>query len=163
MKRQLAQLSAWAKEELEAERRLLALLEAQEAAVRAGKTEDVRESGEALARELPDGASRERRRARVIGELARALGVQASVLTLSSIVRRAEAAGEDVATLSRLRDELRSCVAAVVRTGRRIATLARYHQEVLEDLLRILSSSHEASADLGDRALREGALVDAEG
>lgn len=162
MRRQLVQLSAWAKEELEAERRLLALLEAQEKAVRAGRTEDVRASGDALARELPGGAARERRRAQVIGELARALGVQAGVLTLSSIVRRAEAAGEEVATLARLRDELRVCVAAVVRTGRRIATLARYHQEVLEDLLRILSSSPETSADRGERALGEGVLVDAE-
>ena len=156
-KRHLSQLAAWAKDEAEAQARLLALLNTQEDAVRRGHTLDVRASGEALERELPSGAERERRRSQVIAELARAMRVPAGTLTLSSIAERAEAAGEDVTTLRKQRDELRSNVAAVVRTGRRIAALARYHQDVLADLMQVLSSS-----GMEDHAPRDGVLVDAE-
>ena len=155
--RQLQQLAAWAKDESEAQARLLTLLTAQEDAVRRGHTADVRISGEALERELPGGAEREHRRSRVIAELARALRVPAETLTLSSIAERAGAAGADVTTLRKQRDELRSNVAAVVRTGRRIAALARYHQDVLADLMHVLSSS-----GMEDHAPQDGALVDAE-
>jgi hypothetical protein len=158
LRRHLFQLQAWAKDELEAQRRMLAVLQAQEDAIRRGQTAEVKSSGEELERELPGGATRERQRSQVIAELARAFGVPAHVLTLSSIAERAEAAREDVTGLRRLRDELRDCVAAVVRTGRRIAALARYHQEVLGDLLRVLSSTGPEG-----QVPRDGALVDAEG
>jgi hypothetical protein len=118
---------------------------------------EVRASGEALERELPSGASRERKRTQVIAELARAMRVPSGTLTLSSIAERAEAAGEDVATLKKQRDELRKNVAAVVKTGRRIAALARYHQDVLSDLMQVLSSS-----GMEDHAPNDGSLVDAE-
>jgi len=157
LRRHIHQLAAWAKEEVEAQARLLELLKSQEEAVRLGRTDDVRASGEALERELPGGALRERKRTRVIGELARALGLPATALTLSSIVERAEAAGEDVSTLRKLRDDLRTTVAAVVKTGRRIAALARYHQDVLTDLMGVLTSSGMEQHAPGD-----GALVDAE-
>jgi len=157
LRRHVFQLQAWAKDELEAQRRLLGLLQRQEAAVRAGCTADVRQSGEELERELPGGATRERVRTQVIAELARGFGVPAQTLTLSSIVERGQASGEDVTGLRRLRDELRTCAAAVVKTGRRIASLARYHQEVLSDLMHVLSSSGMESQAPGD-----GALIDAE-
>lgn len=157
LRRQVSQLQAWAKDELEAQRRLLALLERQEEAIRAGSTAGVRSSGEELELELPGGAQRERARSKVIAELARAFGVPGHVLTLSSIVERGEANGEDVTGLRRLRDELRACVATVVKTGRRIASLARYHQEVLSDLMHVLSSSGMENQAPGD-----GALIDAE-
>jgi hypothetical protein len=122
-----------------------------------GQTVEVKSCGEELERELPGGATRERQRSQVIAEFARAFGVPVHALTLSSIAERAEAAHEDVSGLRRLRDELRDCVAAVVKTGRRIAALARYHQEVLGDLLQVLSSS-----GMEGQAPRDGALIDAE-
>ena len=157
LRRHITQLQAWAKDELEAQRRILAVLEAQEDAIRRGETAEVRSCGEDLERELPGGATRERQRSEVLSELARAFGVPAHALTLSSIAERAEAAGEDVTGLRRLRDELRDCVAAVVKTGRRIAALARYHQDVLGDLLQVISRSGTEG-----QVLRDGALVDAE-
>lgn len=156
LRRQLQQLSAWAKDEAEAQGRLLELLKAQEEAIRRGHTAEVHASGEALQGELPSGAARERKRTQLIGELARALRVPAGTLTLSSIAERARTAGEDVATLEKQRDELRKNAAAVVKTGRRIAALARYHQDVLADLMQVLSSS-----GMEDQAPGDGALVDA--
>jgi len=157
LRRHIFQLQAWAKDELEAQHRVLVVLQAQEEAIRQGQTAEVKSCGEDLERELPGGATRERQRSQVIAELARAFGVPAHALTLSSIAERAEAAREDVTGLRRLRDELRDCVAAVVKTGRRIAALARYHQDVLGDLLQILSSSGTEG-----QAPCDGALVDAE-
>ena len=53
-------LQAWAKDELEAQQRMLAVLQAQEDAIRRGQTAEVKSSGEELERELPGGAARER-------------------------------------------------------------------------------------------------------
>ena len=153
----LIQLQAWTQEEIGAQGRLIGLLADQEKAVREGRTDGVRCSGEKLEEELVQSGPRDKRRRDLMKGFAKVFGVPAATLTLTSIMERAEEVNEDLACLRALREQLRDRVAVVVRATRRIASLARYHQGVLADLMRILTSPHQEAGALGD-----GVLVDAE-
>ncbi len=149
----LIQLAAWAQEELGAQRRLRDALSEQEQAIRHVDTQALSETGKRIEEEIAGGASRERRRARLMTKLGRAWAVDPSALTLASICERAGDGAED---LLRLRGELREEAAQVARHGRRITALARYHGGLLEEVMRVLVGE---AGDANEK--REGVLVNA--
>jgi hypothetical protein len=153
----LNQLAAWAQEELAVQDRLLALMKAQEDALREGQTADVERTGRELEAELASGADRERRRLRLMRSAGSAFGLPSKALTLNAVIRRAAELGDDPSRLEGIRSELRERAVAVVMSGRRISALARYHQDFLGELLRAITAPH---ADDGEA--RNGVLVDAE-
>lgn len=144
------QLEACLQEEKGVQGRLLALLEAQEKAALAGDGDALVITGDDLERELAGETTRERRRRELLAGFAAAFGVPARILTLSSIVERLGSEGE---RLGRLRAELRETLLAVRGKSKRVAVIARGHQDVLRDVLRVL---------LGDSSETGGVLVDAE-
>ena len=149
-------LEAYLQEETGVQGRLLALLDAQERAVREGDAEALSITGSDLESELEGEPRRERHRRELLGSIGRALGVPAAVLSMSSIAERLSATGVvDVDRLLRLRDELREALLAVRKKARRLAAVARGHQEVLDDVLRLLSGN-------ADDPRAGGFLVDAE-
>ena len=85
-----------------------------------------------------------------------ALGIPAGSATLGRIAERAEEKGLDTSHLKLMRDALRSCVAGVTRSARRIGVLARYHQELLGELMLALTTAGTEESE------GSGALVDAE-
>lgn len=147
------QTEAWAREELAAQGRLLAVLEAQERAIAANDTQALVESGAAVQAELATGPTRERRRRALTQALAAQWAVPKDALTLGVIAERAASDGIDTAALRKLRGELRDVSARVLRRGRRIAALARYHQGFLNELLQLLDRNAEGN--------RGATLVDA--
>ena len=62
-----------------------------------------------------------------------------------------------VEALSQLRRELRDAVAGVLKLNRRIATLARYHQGLLGEVLGVLADASESA----DAVPGSGTLIDA--
>ena len=114
------QIEAWAREEHAAQVRLLATLEAQEAAMKASETEPLLASGDAVQAEVSTGPTRERRRRALITALASHWGVPKEMLTLGAVAERAEREGIDVSALRKLRTDLRDISSQVLRRGRRI-------------------------------------------
>lgn len=148
-------LEAWVQEELSARRRMLALLDAQESAVKRNHGGEIVDNLRVLDVELTQQAQRDERRARLFDSLAVHWGLAAETLTLSSICERAGASAE---RLARLRDELAESTRQVVRRNRRLSALLNAHQKVIEELLCALVAIHG-----GDARTRAGALVDAQG
>lgn len=137
------QTEAWAREELAAQKRLLDVLVAQEQAIAASDTGALVSSGEAVHAELATGPARDRRRRALATALAGHWAVPKDTLTLGVIAERAAGDGLDVSSLRKLRGELRELSARVLRRGRRIAALARYHQGFLNELLQLLDRDPE--------------------
>ncbi len=156
------QTESWAQQELNAQKDLLELLEAQERAIAAGSAEGITSSGEGIQAQLRTGPARERCRLELMRRFARAWGVAAETLTLTSIADRADA--EEVATsgLRQLREELRSVGALVLRRGRRIAAMARYHQGLLAEIMGLLLDDPTGNALLSGGRGEGGALVNQE-
>lgn len=134
----IIRLEAWLQEELAGQERLEALLSRQEAAIRSSDDEALAEAGKAVDAELAGQPRRTTKRSLLLAELANALGVAPSSLTLSDIADRADAAGIDTTRLRRMREKVRDKTAAVLKRGRRVAALARYHQSLLSELMGIL-------------------------
>lgn len=132
------QLIAWIQEEIAAQRRLDEILAEQERAIREVDTEGMLASGQDVQTELRTTAGRERRRAQLMGELARAWGIDPRALTLKSAASRLGDDSREAGTLLRQRDELRKAAADVARRGRRIASLARYHAGLFDELMNTL-------------------------
>lgn len=157
-------LEGWVQEELAARRRMLALLEAQESAVKRNHGGEIEANLRAIETELAQQSVRDVRRAKLFDALAGHWNVAGDVLTLSSIAERAgargagEAGGSSGARLARLRDELAASTREVVRRNRRLNALLNAHQKVIEELLGALIAIQG-----GDARNREGALVDARG
>jgi len=149
------QVESWAREELAAQKAMATLLERQEQAVSSNDTDGVLETTEAVRVHMEGGPSRDRRRRELIGRLASAFGVAHATLTLGSIAQRAEALGVPVTGLLAVRAELRDETARVLRLGRRISSVARYHQGFLNEVLSILAPEK----DEADRPV----LLDARG
>lgn len=147
-------LEAHLQDELAAQERTLALLDAEEQALRGRDPHLVLERTTALERELATGVGRARRREELLARLGALWRVPAATLTLSSIAERAGAEGERI---RRLRGELRERVAKVVKLARRVATLARTHQRFFSDVLQSLF----AAIGAGD-VRQNGSLLDAE-
>lgn len=150
----LRQLEGCVQEEIGAQGRAAARLEAQAEALRSGEAATLMESTVDVERELAAAPARAERRAALVRALATAWGVDPKSLRLSSIVLRA---GEEGRRLERLRADLRTATARSARATRRNAMVARLHQrawgEVLEGALAVVA---------GDEALPGGQLVDAE-
>jgi len=151
-------LRTWIQEELASQERLHALLDEQEAAVRAGDLDALVRGGEAVERELAAGGPRARRRDASIAGLAAAFGVAPSALTLSSVVERLRRDGGDDAGLDRLRDELRRSTADVLKRGRRVGALVRAQHRLCAEVRSVLLGLGEVRAEDV-----EGRLVDARG
>ena len=149
------QLDAWAREELAAQKELAGALGKQEQAIAKNDADAMVASGDAVEALLKRGPVRERRRRDLMDKLSRVFGVAADTLTLGSIAQRAADQGVSVDNLLAVREELRKESALVLRTGRRIASLARYHQAFLGEVLRIMAPG-EGEAD-------EPVLLDARG
>lgn len=153
------QLEAVVQEELNAQARMLELLNAQKSAVALGGSPDVRRAADAIEGALATEPGRGRRRAALLEQLARHFGVRAGTLTLTSIRDRAAAEGVAIDRLDRLRQELRRATADVLRAGRQITAVARYHQGVMEEVMGILCANGASQAGAKDHD--RGRLVDA--
>jgi hypothetical protein len=150
----LRQLEAYVQEELGAQGRLTGLLETQERALLSHERDALTSASEALQAEIAGSAARARRRDELVGQLARAWGVDASALTLASIARRSGVDGE---RLTRQRAELQRASQRVQKLARRANSAARLHSRLSGDIVRAcLAAGGEADVDAG------GALVNAE-
>lgn len=138
-----------AREETVAQKRRLALVESQIAAIRANKPAELEAGVEGIERELEAQGPRDLRRLQALVELSRHWSCDARALTLGSV---AERAGDDGRKLDALRGELREAAAAVLRENRRLAALARMHHQIVEDVLAAVV------AGVG----KDGRLVDAQ-
>jgi hypothetical protein len=150
----LRQLEAYVQEEIGAQGRLLAALEAQDAALRSHEPERIAHATGALDAELEAQGNRAHKRRQLLESLASIWGVAASSLTLTSI---AERAGDDGERLARQRHELERVTRRVQRLARRNTTIARFHQRLTADVLQALLVQDE-----GVQVSDGGALVDAE-
>ena len=149
----LHRTEGWAKEEIGAQGGRLGILDDQREAIVKGNATALDETGKRLERELSGGGDRERRRKECLSAFARTWNVASQGLTLVSICERI---GVEAERLLALREELRRTVAQVIKRGRQIAAIARYHRGLMDDVMQILLGDVSAEGD------RRGALVDAE-
>jgi hypothetical protein len=147
-------LESWIQEELLARRRMLALLDRQEAAVKAARGLELEQCVRAIEEELEGQARRDEKRVKLFAELGASWSVDPSALTLSSIGERAGPAAERMLVL---RDELAQAGEKLVRRNRRVSALLNAHQRVIEELLGALVAIRG-----GDASARSGGLVNAE-
>ena len=162
----LRQLEAYVQEEIGAQARMLALLDAQEQAILAAEPRALLERTRAVEAELAHSAGRAQRRALLLDELAALWKLGRGALTLGSVVERCGSAAE---RLDRQRSELRAAAAKVTRKARRLGAAARTHQRLTCEALELLlaggepGSSPRSLSSAFPRSLREGGvLVDAE-
>lgn len=155
----LPQLVQWLERyldsELDARKRIAALLEAQQDAVVSGLTADIERTGVDLDAELRREPARERDRRELLTELGRVFGVPASMLTVRSIVERIEQHGVPSGRIAELRREVRAAALDVKKRARKLSTLAKGHGELLTDVMRTLLGSEP-------ERMGGGILVDAE-
>lgn len=151
----LRQLESYVQEEIGAQGRVLAALEAQGEALRSHEPARIDEATRALDREIEGQARRSERRAALVEGLAQAWGVAPSSLSLGSIVQRV---GDESARLARQREELKRASGDVARQSRRNGMVARFHERLTSDVLQaVLVQADGLPLEQG------GALVDAEG
>ncbi len=150
----LRHLEAHVQEEIGAQGRTLALLEAQQEAVAASKPEEIAKSTLAIEEELGTVGRRGRRRDELLAGFARHWNIAPGSLTLTSLIERA---GPEAERLERQRQELRTAVGRVARRARVVGNAARVHQRVTADIIEtVLSDEEHEAIGVG------GALVDAE-
>jgi len=148
---------AWLQEEIAAQRSLSKLLERQLNAVRRSSTKDVSSAVQGVELELRHGTRRELKRKTLTEAFSKASGLPVTVLTLGRIVEVLGEQGVAVDILARLRCELRDTVAGVMKLNRRVATLARYHQGLFNEVLGVLAEAAEGV----DVVPTSGTLIDA--
>lgn len=144
----------WAREELAAQRRVLGILELQEAAVHAQDAAATAQSTAELELALEAAPRRSARRARLFHALAERWGVAFQVLSLTSI---AERHGPGAEPLLELRDQLEAVATEVAQRNRRVGALIGVHRRVTRDVIRIVLGDEH-----GDPLGTEGTLVDAQ-
>ncbi len=152
----LRQLEAHVQEEIGAQSRVLAALEAQGEALRSHESARIVTATAALDSEIAAQARRAERRNELLTSLATAWNLPAGTLTLGSIVQRV---GDEGRRLARQRDELAETVGNVARQSRRNGLVARLHQRVTSEVLQAVLVESGSEAVLAEG----GALVDAEG
>ena len=122
-------------------------LERQEAAIVESQRDDLDVATRAIELELGRELDRSRRRAAIFTRLGAHFGVAGNALTLGGIVERLGPAGAD---LDRLRGELRTRIASVLRKNRRVARLVHVHSglvnETVSALLGVASVDQEPGA-----------------
>ena len=147
-------LTAWAREECEAQAHALQVLEAQERAVRSRDLPAVEAASDDVRALGPRGMARARRRDQLLGQLAKAWEVPREALTLGSVVERL---GDDAEELRQLRQELRDRASEVLRASRRVGVLVSAFRRVSGEVVEMLLTEE------GGAPLHEGgSLVDAE-
>jgi hypothetical protein len=152
----LRQLEAHVQEEIGAQSRVLAALEAQGEALRSHESARIVAATSTLDAEIMAQARRTERRNELLSALAAAWSLPTGTLTLGSIVQRV---GDEGRRLARQREELAATVGNVARQSRRNGLVARLHQRVTSEVLQAVL------VESGDNAVlaEGGALVDAEG
>jgi hypothetical protein len=153
---QLIHLQAWAQAEISAQSQLLEVLKAMEKAVRSGRAEQLEESGADLENSMLGNRQREGKRSSLMLSMARHYGVPAGTLSLSSVIERAQAEGHVTEPLASLRDRLRARVQEVAQSSHLLTVMAKHHQGVLGDLMKIIGAS---SAE--EQSRNNGVLMDA--
>jgi hypothetical protein len=154
----MIRLEAWIQEELGVQARMIELLDAQEKAIVAGDGPRLFELGAEMDDELRAKPVKSKTRNALLTGFAREWNVLPETLTLSSIADRCEQGGLSVERLRTLRGELRRSTAELLKVGRRIVSLAKYHQGLLSELRESLFT------DLEERVPGGGAhLIDARG
>jgi hypothetical protein len=149
----LPRTEAWVQEELAAQRRVLANLRLQQAALEVSDLPAL-DRAVAEARELQKlTRERDRRRKMLLKDFQRLWGVSAKSMTLGSICARLGGSGR---RLKKLRDELNDVVRDVARTGQRVRTFARYHQGVIREVVETVVKNEGGSVERG------GTLLNAE-
>jgi hypothetical protein len=146
-------LEAYVQEEIGAQRRTVSLLEAHEQALYTTLPAVIQEATKALEEDLRPVQARARRRDELLRAFGRLWGVEASTLTLGSLIERA---GPDAERLQRQRQDLRDATAKVARQARRNAVAARTHQRLTADIIESLL------AQGGEPVENGGSLVNAE-
>jgi hypothetical protein len=141
---------AWLQEELGAQQALLATLGRLERAARAGSAAELEGGGTELAGLLAPADAREARRRALLARMGAALGADRATVTLSAFTARLAASGIDGERLERLRRELRSTVADVLKVTRRLVAVARYHGGLLDELCRLLTAGAGGAGQLVD-------------
>jgi len=149
---------SWLIEEIAAQRALSDLLRQQLAAVRSGATQSVEEIANSLEAQLSNGTPRELRRNLLVDRLASTLEIARKGITLERILELLSERGVDVERLRGLRTELRDEVARLLKLNRRVATLARYHQGLFNEVLNSLADA----AGGAETEPMSGSLVNAE-
>ena len=150
----LRHLEAYVQEEIGVQDRTLALLEAQEYAVRQNDHESLERANRAIDGELRTSAERARRRGLLLEGFGKLWDIDPSTLTLSSLIERV---GQGADRLQRQRGELRRASGRVARRARRIGSAARAHQQLTREIIEtVVREASGAGVESG------GALVDAE-
>jgi hypothetical protein len=150
----LRHLEAYVQEEIGAQGRTLALLEAQQAAVATSEPESVAKATQAIEDELRTVAARARRRDELLRGFARFWNIDPQSLTFASLIERAGPEGE---RLRRQRRDLRTTAGRVARRARVVGTAARAHQRLTAEIIEtVLADDERQAAGTG------GVLVDAE-
>lgn len=157
----LRHLEAYVQEEIGAQGRTAALLDAQRSAVRTADPAAIAESTRAVETELGTSARRARRRDELLKGFARLWSVDPGSLTLASVIERAGPAAD---RLQRQRLELRKATSEVSRRARLVGTAAREHQRLTADIIRTVLAGVDTDAEGGGSqdSARGGVLVDAE-
>lgn len=134
-------------DEIAGKAQLEGALESQENAIVAAHRDELDLATRAIELELGRELDRSRRRAAIFARLGAHWGVAGNALTLGSIVERLGPAGEN---MERLRGELRTRIASVLRRNRRVARLVHVHSglvnETVSALLGVASVDQEPGA-----------------
>jgi len=149
-------LEANAREELAAQDRFLAILDDQEQAILAGRSEGVLTASKSIETESAGSARRAASRKRLLKGISEAWRVPVDAMTLGSIAERAGARG---APLVDLRRDLRNKANEVALKNKRVASVARLHHHVIREVINTIFRDEEGGYLEGDAA---GALIDAE-
>ncbi len=147
-------LAAWVREELDAQKQLLAVLDEQAAAAKGRDLDRLERAGELLQEHGNKGAVRARRRDRLLGELASQWSVPRSALTLASVAERLGSDGEE---LQGLRKRLRAGTAEVLLHTRKVGVLVAALGRVTREVVQVLLTDED-----GSPLHNGGGLVDAE-
>lgn len=146
-------LTACVREDADAQRRLLELMESQEQAILERRPERLEQANAELEAELLRVEPRSRLRDAVLHAFAAHWNVPGSAITLASV---AERFGPGAETLLRLRGELRVLAADVKRASRRLAALIHMHRQIARDVIGLLLTDENGNPLEG-----EGTLIDA--
>jgi len=146
-------LDASLQAEIGAKNAQIEMLERQERAIAARDSDGLAEATRELQSQLQREIDRAAKRAGIMAELARSLGLPLPT-RVGSLV---DALGPRGTTLANRRAELRSRCATALRKGRHVAGLVRGHAALVEEALGRFLSPDPSGAPLG-----RGSLVDAE-
>lgn len=130
------ELEQYLEQEIEAQRQLHAVIAEQERAVLRGDTATLTGTAAELERELSGGVARERIRRRLLEEFGTHFTVAPRTLTLSSIIERL---GPHAGRIGELRQELREATGELMKTSRKLSSVAKYHQGIVSEVLTLLS------------------------